>query len=100
MTRPRPRRAVAGALLAVAFAAALLLGLAGPAAAHATLVDTDPAQGEVLEEAPERVVLTFDEAVRGVPDAVQVFDAEGVLVPATATVERGRARGGPGRAAR
>jgi len=86
MTRPRPRRAVAGALLAVAFAAALLLGLAGPAAAHATLVDTDPAQGEVLEEAPERVVLTFDEAVRGVPDAVQVFDADGVLVPATAAV--------------
>ena len=86
MTRPRPRRAAAGALLAVALAAVVLLGLVGPAAAHATLVSTDPTQGEVLEEAPERVVLTFDEAVRGVPDAVQVFDAQGVLVPATAAV--------------
>jgi copper transport protein len=86
MTRPRPRRGVAGALLAMAFAALLLLGLAEPAAAHATLVSTDPTQGQVLEEAPERVVFTFDEAVLGVPDAVQVFDAEGGLVPATATV--------------
>jgi copper transport protein len=86
MTRPRVRRGMAGVLLAVAVAAVLLLGPAGPAAAHATLVSTDPAQGEVLQEAPERVVFTFDEAVRGVPDAVRVFDAEGVLVPATATV--------------
>ncbi|MFC4069911.1 copper resistance CopC/CopD family protein [Actinoplanes subglobosus] len=65
---------------------ALLLGSAQPVRAHATLVGTDPAQGAVLATAPNRILLTFDETVRGVPDGVQIFDARGELVEARTTV--------------
>ncbi|WP_262347554.1 copper resistance CopC/CopD family protein [Nocardioides dongxiaopingii] len=74
----RARVGVGGAvLLLLALVAALVLGAAAPASAHATLVTTDPAEGAVLEAAPETVTLTFSEAVGGVPDGVQVFDAQG-----------------------
>ncbi|MCO8276183.1 copper resistance protein CopC [Actinoplanes sp. TRM 88003] len=66
--------------------AVMLLGLSEPAYAHANLVSADPAEGAVLTTAPDQVVFTFDEAVRGVPDGVQVFDPQGDLVEATATV--------------
>ncbi|BEL06382.1 copper resistance protein CopC [Actinoplanes sichuanensis] len=66
--------------------AAVLLGTAQPAEAHADLVRTDPAQGTVVATAPTRILLTFDEAVRGVPDGVQIFDARGELVEARTTV--------------
>ncbi|MGX6603255.1 copper resistance CopC/CopD family protein [Micromonosporaceae bacterium Da 78-11] len=65
----------------------MLLGAALPAYAHANLVGTDPAEGAVLPTAPEQIRFTFDEAVRGVPDSVQVFDSQGDLVAAQATVE-------------
>ena len=61
----------------VAVATMLVLATAGPASAHAELIRTDPAQGAVLDEAPDVVTFTFNEAVRGVPDGVEVFDAEG-----------------------
>jgi copper transport protein len=76
------RRLGATALLFVT----LLLCSARPAGAHADLVSTDPAQGAVLTTAPARVLLTFDEAVRGVPDGVQIFDAQGALVAARTSV--------------
>jgi copper transport protein len=60
-----------------AVVAVLVLACAPPASAHAELIDTDPAEGSVLEAAPDVVRLTFNEPVRGVPDGVQVFDAEG-----------------------
>lgn len=60
-----------------AVAAVLVLAWAAPASAHAELIETDPAEGSVLEVAPDVVRLTFNEPVRGVPDGVQVFDAEG-----------------------
>ncbi len=93
MSRVPPRRrrrgavAVAvGALLAVL--AALLLGTAGPASAHANLVGTDPVEGAVLDAAPQRIGFTFDEAVGSVPDrGVQVFDARGEVVASSATVD-------------
>ena len=66
---PATAARLAGALLARPSPPSCCSASPGPRAAHATLVGTDPAQGEVLEEAPEQVVLTFDEAVRGVPDA-------------------------------
>ena len=66
-----------GGLLLLVGVAVLVLGTAGPASAHATLISTDPVEGAVLEAAPEQVRFTFDEAVVGVPDGVQVFDAEG-----------------------
>ena len=66
--------------------AVLALGTAAPASAHATLISTDPAQGAVLDAAPERIVFTFDESVVGVPDGVQVFDAQGAPVTSSAAV--------------
>ena len=74
--RPRLRRIRASALVA-AVAAALVLAWAPPASAHATLIDTDPDEGAVLESVPDLIRFTFNEPVRGVPDGVQVFDAEG-----------------------
>ena len=74
--RSRLRRIWASALVA-AVAAALVLVWAPPASAHATLIDTDPDEGAVLESAPDLVRFTFNEPVRGVPDGVHVFDAEG-----------------------
>lgn len=76
----------AGWVAVVALAAALVLGAGAPARAHATLVDSDPAEGAVLEAAPERIRLTFDEAVLGVPDGVQVVDARGGAVGSEAEV--------------
>ena len=82
--RRSPARAAAARSSAVAV---LLLGIGrGPASAHATLVGTDPVEGAVLEAAPEQVPFTFDEAVVGVPDGVQVFDAEGGQVASSAAV--------------
>ncbi|UOY03643.1 copper resistance CopC/CopD family protein [Blastococcus sp. PRF04-17] len=53
------------ALLVPLIAGWLLLGLltAGPAAAHATLVATDPAEGARMDEAPDEITLTFSEPV-------------------------------------
>lgn len=79
-------------------AAAALLGLlvgllsgvgvltASPAAAHATLISTDPPEGAVLTAAPEQVVLTFDESVIGDPGGTTVFDAAGHEVASSAAV--------------
>jgi copper resistance protein C len=49
---------LAALLLLVALA---LLGSAGPAAAHATLVSSDPADGATLLSTPQRITLVFDE---------------------------------------
>jgi len=83
----RTVRARAGSwLLLVAVAWALLLGTAGSAAAHATLVRTDPAQGAVLDTAPERITFTFNESVIGVPAGIKVFDATGTEVASSGSV--------------
>ncbi len=51
-------------VLAVAFAAmVVLIGGSGPAAAHASLVRTDPAAGATIATAPTEVSLTFSENV-------------------------------------
>ncbi|KQY47619.1 FixH family protein [Cellulomonas sp. Root137] len=81
------RRSRARALLVLLVAVAgLLLGPAGPAGAHSTLIGSDPAEGAVLDAAPERIRFTFDEVVAGVPDGVRVFDAEGAPVASSAAV--------------
>src|SRR5690606_21378303 len=63
---PRPAAGVVPAgsrrmrrLLLVAAAAAVLLLPALPAAAHASLVETEPPDGASLGSAPDRVTLTF-----------------------------------------
>ena len=67
------RVAVPAALLAV-LVAALLAAWATPAAAHAYLVSADPADGDVLDEAPEEVRLTFNEPVEVPSDGLRVLD--------------------------
>ncbi|WP_166793254.1 copper resistance CopC/CopD family protein [Cryobacterium lactosi] len=57
---------------------ALTLALpAAPASAHAELVSTTPAEGEVLVKAPSSVEFTFDEPVFLVPDGFQLYDGSG-----------------------
>jgi copper transport protein len=79
---PRPRRW--GLSLVAAVVAAVVLGSASPAAAHAELIDTDPAQGAVLPSMPDVVRFTFNEHVTSVPDGVQVFDAQGDSISSSA----------------
>lgn len=89
----RGRRAAGWLLLVLAVVQAgvvLVLASASPASAHATLVATDPAEGAVLEAAPEQVTFTFDESVIGVPAGIQVFDATGEVVESSASVEASR----------
>ena len=52
-------RCSAGALLAVA----IVVGVAGPASAHAQLESTQPVQSSVIEVSPSQVVLHFGEPV-------------------------------------
>lgn len=70
---------VAAALVALAL---VVLG-AAPASAHAELVDTDPAEGAVVETAPDTVTLTFNEPVRLTSQEIAVYDAAGDQVEAT-----------------
>ena len=72
---------VGAALVALAL---VVLG-AAPASAHAELVDTDPAEGAVVETAPETVTLTFNEPVRLTSQEIAVYDAAGDEVGSTAT---------------
>lgn len=79
MSSPSARRA---RLLAVPVG--LLLGwlaLAAPAAAHASLVSTDPGDGEVVDAAPAAISLTFSEAVR-LTDGIELLSGDGTLIEA------------------
>lgn len=53
---------------------------AGDAAAHATLEASIPAPSSVLEEAPEAIVLDFDESIEPGLSSIEVFDAEALPV--------------------
>lgn len=64
-----------------------VLAAAGPASAHATLISSDPAEGEVLAAVPDAVTFTFDEPVTLSSGGVQVFDAAGAPVD-SASVSR------------
>ncbi|MGT2426216.1 copper resistance CopC family protein [Amnibacterium kyonggiense] len=81
--RHRRPRLLAVLLLALA---ALVLLPAAPAAAHAVLVSSDPADGARVERAPTAVRLVFDEAVTLPPQATAVLSSTGVRV------DRGAAR--------
>lgn len=65
------------ALTAVLLAGLLVGSAAAPASAHASLVSSDPAEGQVLAEAPQVVTLTFDEPVAVVEDGIKTYDAAG-----------------------
>jgi copper transport protein len=86
--RTRTRR-VAALLVGLGALIGLLLGTAAPASAHAALIRTDPADGSVVQTAPQRVVLTFSEGVLLSADSLRVLDPRGTNV----------ATGAPGHAA-
>ncbi|KQV15514.1 MULTISPECIES: FixH family protein [unclassified Kitasatospora] len=70
-----------GVLLTVVVTAGLLLiGSAGTASAHASLVSTDPVNNAVVATAPAAVTLTFSEGVSLSPDSVRVLGPDGASV--------------------
>lgn len=80
-------------LLPPVLAGAALLTFAGTAAAHAALVSTSPADGEVVASAPAEVVLTFTEPVslaggdaRVLDDAATVRSLDPVQSGSTVTI--------------
>ncbi|MFG2235022.1 copper resistance CopC/CopD family protein [Streptomyces sp. NPDC048723] len=64
------------ALALVAALLALILGGAGSAFAHAGLSGSDPAEGTVLDTAPQQVTLTFTESVSFSEDSLRVLSPE------------------------
>ncbi|APU41406.1 copper resistance CopC/CopD family protein [Streptomyces sp. TN58] len=71
-TASLPRLAlVLAALLAILFTAA------SPAAAHAALTASDPADGAVVATAPAQVTLSFSEQVAMGDDSIRVLDPQG-----------------------
>ena len=64
----------------MALLAAVLLGTASPASAHAQLTSTDPTDGAVLDAAPSQVTLRFSEGVTVQADGVRVLDRDAARV--------------------
>jgi copper transport protein len=80
----------AGALGALLVLAVLSVSSAGPAAAHPTLLFTDPAADTAVPVAPQAITLMFNEAVSIGPEAVVVLDNDGGTMPMGAAItERG-----------
>lgn len=74
MTRPRRRLAALGGALVA------LLALAGGVAAHAQLVASSPAPGEVLATPPTELRLTFSEPLEGGFSSADLVDAAGSTI--------------------
>jgi len=55
----------------------IVLAVAAPASAHATLEGSTPAQNSVVTSAPNQVTLTFDEAVGISADSIRAFNPNG-----------------------
>ncbi len=75
-------RRFAPLLLIVVALAGIWLGLTPrPAAAHAALVESEPANGAVLDEAPHEIRLSFTEPPDLSLTIVEVVDSGGTVVP-------------------
>jgi len=55
----------------------VLLGPAGPASAHAALVASDPGNGTIVPDAPNKVTLTFSEGIQLLSGKIQVLAPDG-----------------------
>jgi len=79
---------------AIGLGLVVVVATAGPAWAHASLVESDPGAGAVLVDAPRSVDLRFSESVTVEPDGVRLFDGDGARVatgtPATPTAREVR----------
>jgi copper transport protein len=83
-------RRAAGVLSVFVGLAILGLGAAGTAAAHPTLLFTEPAADTAVSDAPQAITLMFNEQVSIGPDAIVVLDKDGRTVPmGAATTARG-----------
>ena len=70
------RQRVVWVLAATATAAALVAAAPSSASAHANLIHTSPAHGDVLERSPEQLILHFDERVGLIPTSVRLYDSD------------------------
>lgn len=70
----------ARALLVGVLAVLGLVAVGTAAAAHDVLIESDPAEGAVLDRSPEAVVLTFNNPPLEVGSAITVVDADGQTV--------------------
>ncbi len=87
MTTVRRAAAVLGVLVVLA---ALGVGAGGSAAAHPTLLFTDPAADTAVPVAPQAIALIFNEPVTIGRDAVVILDKDGRAKPiGSATTTRG-----------
>ncbi|GAA2521433.1 copper resistance CopC/CopD family protein [Winogradskya humida] len=68
--RRRAAAALAGLLFGLVCA---LLGPAAPASAHAALVASDPGNGTIVPDAPNKITLTFSESVQLISGKIQVL---------------------------
>jgi copper transport protein len=68
------------ALLAAVLVGLGALALPSAASAHAMLERSQPSRGDQVRQAPERVVLRFDEPVEAAFGSVRVYDARGERV--------------------
>ncbi|WP_059010201.1 copper resistance CopC/CopD family protein [Streptomyces specialis] len=89
-TAPARRRSPAVPLLIAVVTAfvAVLLG-ATPAAAHSSLIGSNPADGEVVDTAPGVVALSFSEQVAVSGDAIRVLDPAGERVDSGDVTDEG-----------
>ena len=67
------RRAFAGGIGLFIGLFLVLLGPAAPASAHAALVASDPGNGTIVPDAPNKVTLTFSESVQLISGKIQVL---------------------------
>lgn len=70
-------RIITALLATTAVILGMLLAGATPASAHAVVVATDPAGGQVLAEPPSRVTVQFSERVSTDLGGLRILDAEG-----------------------
>ncbi len=78
---------IAGSSARKVFVASCLIALwtachAGDAQAHATLLQTEPPSASQLDDAPNKVLLAFNERVETIFNSIQVFDQDGRRVDA------------------
>jgi copper transport protein len=74
------RKTIASSALFFAVLMTMLVWPAPRAAAHAVLVETDPAGDTVVQRSPERVTATFSEPVEIAFGALRVYDTDGERV--------------------
>jgi copper transport protein len=72
--------------------ALVALAFPGVAFAHATLEQTTPSVGQRLASSPREVTLRFDQSVRALSNAIQVYDAKGRLVSGVPHMLAGNSR--------